>query len=224
MLMFSLLVLISVLFVFFLFLPHTHTVPPPTSYPSQVDTFVADALSDEKFDDDNAETAGDGKIISPRSETAKVLKDQHIEVEDLRGMEARELTNMGLTLGLSKTLLLAAQAKPKSFHGKPYLKIPIRHMFMLKKLIEDENSKLWLTGTIVQYQFGCDKGFEIRVNDAAATDGMLIEGRSTYYRNLGRRRTYNVRLPLEKEMQYVIQSFLTHSTIRLVICCRPFIF
>ena len=190
---------------FFGFIPPTTPLHFPS--PPKVDKFVADALNDKKFDDDNAKTAGDGKIISTRSQAAKVLKDQQIEVKDLREMEASVLMNMGLSFGAASTLLQAAQANPKIVPGKSDLKIPIRHMFMLKTLSEDENGKLWLIGTIVQTQFGCDQGFEFRVNDAVVTAGMFHERRSTHYRNIGCRRTYNVRLPLDKEMQYVYNHF-----------------
>ena len=60
--------------------------------------------------------------------------------------------------------------------------------------------EIWLLGTFVQNQMGSDRGFEWRINDVSCDDDYIHERRATHYKNIGSRRTYNVRLPMKRSL------------------------
>jgi len=180
-----------------------------------LDAFVNDALSDDKFDIEKHPDREDDGVISTKQEAIKVLKRQQIDMNELRDMELSELTAMNMTAGLSRKLLGHLDAH-RNYAGKSGIQIPIRHMFMIKQISEDKDGEIWLLGTFVQNQFGSDKGFDFRINDVTCDESYIHERRATHYRNLGCRRTYNVRLPMKRSLVWADFPFQIYKVSVLV--------
>lgn len=138
------------------------------------------------FQDHQVRGGGHAVGLVDRDEKVKTLES--VETKSQRWFE--ELRDTGRQVGLIDKVPAAPVDRV----------IPVILLLLVKEIIEDEQGRLNVIGTVIQNQIGLsikndkDSVFDVRVNDLTSTDAMLSARQKVYF-GAGSATTYNCRLP-----------------------------